>query len=254
MTIDDLIQAIGLPDSARLNQRVPKKLLAEHGSVSAADKWHIQDGVEEVVWLAALKPHLIGVSAYQDESRHYLELAVLSMTLKPGAKLGRLAELLHRAVPYPVLLMTSSDSGLSLSLSHVRASQNEPDKYTLDGQLLAVALPDSGHWAAFLSAMALARQPQADLFALYQGWMDCVTALDIAAQTGCYQASRSRAQAEARHAALQQCRQVKARMAQLRTQAEKEKQLPRQVLLNQELRSQQAELEALQRDLLAASE
>src|SRR6218665_142000 len=169
MTVDDLIRALGLPDSSRLNQRVPKKLLAEHGAATAADNRQIQDGVDEIVWLAALKPHLIGVSAYQDDSRHYLELAVLSMTLKPGAKPGRLAELLHRAVPYPVLLVTTSDAGLSLSLSHLRASQNEPDKNVLDGELLAVAVPEGGEEDAFLSAMSLARQPQADLFVLYQG-------------------------------------------------------------------------------------
>ena len=61
MTVDDLIQALGLPESTRLNQRVPKKLLAEHGAATAADKRQIQDGVDEIVWLAALKPHLIGV-------------------------------------------------------------------------------------------------------------------------------------------------------------------------------------------------
>jgi len=250
MTVDDLIRALGLPESARLNQRVPKKLLAEHAAATAADKRNIQDGVDEIIWLAALKPHLIGVSAYQDESRHYVELAVLSMTLKPGGKSGRLAELLHRAVPYPMLLASSSDAGLSLSLSHLRTSQNEADKNVLDGELLAVALPPDGDSGAFLSAMALARQPQADLFALYQGWMDSVAALDIAAETGHFRASQDRAQAVARHAALQKCRQVQARMAQLRSQAEKEKQLPRQVALNQELRASQTELEALQGSLM----
>lgn len=253
MTIDELIRALGLPDSVRLSQRVPKKLLAEHGAATAAEKRQIQDGVDDIFWLAALKPHLIGVPAYQDEARHYLELAVLSMTLKPGfngAKPARLGELLHRAVPYPVLLVIQADAGLSLSLCHLRAAQNDADKTVLDGEPLAVTLPEADKLADFLSAMALARQPQADLFALYQGWMDGVAALDIAEQTGGhYQPSRDRAHAAARHAALQQCRQLQARLQQLRTQAEKEKQLPRQVQLNQALRAGQAELATLQQAL-----
>lgn len=250
MTADDFIQALGLPESTRLNQRVPKKLLAEHGAATASDKRQIQDGVDEIVWLAALKPHLIGVPAFQDEVRHYVELAVLRLALKPSAKLGRLAELLHRAVPYPVLLLTSFDDGHRLSLAHLRAAQNEADKSVLDGELLTVMLPTDGAADDFLSAMALARQPQADLCALYQGWMDSVDALDIAADTGCFQPSLNREQAVARHAALQQSRQVQSRMAQLRALAEKEKQLPRQVALNQELRASQAELAALQRALI----
>lgn len=257
MTLDELTGALGLPEATRVNQRVPKKLLAEQDVATAADRRQIQDGVDEVFWLAALKPHLIGVPAYEDAHRQYLELAVLRLSLKPGIKPGRLVELLHRAVPYPVLLLTSSDAGIGLSLVHLRRSQNEADKTVLDGELLAVTLPaDAGPGTApgavltdFCAAFALARQPQADLHVLYQGWMDTVAALDIARETGRFQPSPTREQAAERHQALQQCREMQARLQQLRTQAQKERQLARQVALNQELRAGQALLQALQQRL-----
>lgn len=238
MSIDELIRALALPESTRLNQRVPKKLLAEQEVATAADKRQIQDGVDEVCWLAALKPHLIGVPAYEDHARQYLELAVLRLTLKPGTKPGRLVELLHRAVPYLVLLLTSSDAGIGISLVHLRRSQNEADKTVLDGDLLAVTLPTENPGAAltgFCAAFSLAQQPQADLRALYQGWMDTVAALDIAGETGCFQPSLSRQQAAERHQALLQCRDLAVRIAQLERQAAKERQLARQVALNQTL-------------------
>ena len=255
MTLIDLIQALGLPDSTRVNQRVPKKLLAEHAAASAADKRRIQEGVDEITWLAALKPHVIGVPAFQDAQRQYTELAVLCMALKPhasdGAKLrgrlGRLAELVHRAVPYPVFLVTTFDEGLSLSLAHLRASQNEADKTVLDGEMLSVAVPSSGGDDAFRAALALAHQPQTDLYALYQGWIDTVDALDIARETGAFQPSLTRELATARHTALRQCRQLRDSVAQLRTRAEKERQLARQVALNHEIRAGQTRLQALQR-------
>lgn len=248
MTVDHLIQALGLPESTRLNQRVPKKLLAEQDVATPADRRQIQDGVDEVIWLAALKPHLIGVPAYEDHDRQYLELAVLHMTLKPGTKPGRLVELLHRAVPYPVLLLTRSEASISISLAHLRRSQAEADKTVLDGDLLAVTLPTEPHNAAlagFSTAFSLAQQPQADLYALYQGWMDTVAALDIARETGRFQPSLTRAQAADRHQALQQCRELQARLQQLRSQAQKERQVARQVALNQELRAGQAALQQL---------
>ena len=248
MTVDDLIQALGLPESTRLNQRVPKKLLAEQDVVTPADLRQIQDGVVEVIWLAALKPHLIGVPAYEDHDRQYLELAALHLTLKPGTKPGRLVELLHRAVPYPVLLITRSDVSISISLAHLRRSQAEADKTVLDGDLLAVSLPTEPHSAAlagFSAAFSLAQQPQADLYALYQGWMDTVAALDVARETGRFKPSLTRAQAADRHQALQQCRELRARLQQLRSQAQKECQVARQVALNQELRAGQAALQQL---------
>ena len=54
MTIDQLLEALALPDSTRVQQRVPKKLLVEHGAATAQDKRLIQDGVDEITWLASL--------------------------------------------------------------------------------------------------------------------------------------------------------------------------------------------------------
>ena len=263
MTVADLIQALGLPEPTRVNQRVPKKLLGEHGAATAGDKRQIQEGVDEITWLAALKPHVIGVPAFQDAQRQYPELAVLCMALKPSASDGtkprskpdRLAELVHRAVPYPVLLIITSDEGLSVSLAHLRGSQNDADKTVLDGEMLSVIVPTIAHDdgdahvldKAFRAALALAHQPQSDLYALYQGWMDTVDALNIARETGAFQPSLSRKQATVRHAALLQCRQLRDSMAQLRTLAEKERQLARQVALNHEIRTGQAQLQNLQR-------
>lgn len=253
MTMDELIQALALPESTRLNQRVPKKLLAEHGAATAADKRQIQDGVDEIVWLAALKPHLIGVPAFEDGQRQYVELAVLSLALKAGSKPGRLVELLHRSVPYPVLLFTTSDVGLGISLAHLRTSQNEADKTVLDGDLINVVLPCDADLQPFRAALALAQQPQTDLNALYQGWLDTVDALDIARETGTFQSSLTRAQAAERHKALQQCRELQVKLQQLRAQAQKERQLARQVALNQELRTGQAALQELQQRLNGAT-
>lgn len=244
-----VLAALALPDSTRVDQRVPKKLLTEHGAATAADKRQVQDGVDEVQWLASLKPHLIGVPASKDGQREYLEVAVLSLKLKSGTKPGRLAELLHRAVPYPVILLTSSDFGVSLSLAHIRASQNEADKTVLDGAVLSVLLPDAEHGADFYAAVALAKQPQADLYALYQGWLDTASALGIAEETGRFQPSLTPEQAAARHAALQDCRRLKAQVAQLRNQADKEKQIVRQVALNREILAVERQLQTLQRTL-----
>jgi hypothetical protein len=252
MTTDELITALALPDSTRINLRVPKKQLAEQAATTTADKRQINEGIDEITWLAALKPQLIGVPEYRDAHRHYIELAVLGLTLKPGARSGRLTELLHRAVPYPVLLISQPETGLKLSLAHLRTAHNEADKTVLDGDLLSIGAID--FTPDFLAAMALERQPQTDLYALYQGWMDTVGALDIARETGRFQPSHSREHAALRHALVQQCRALHDRVTVLRGQATKEKQMARQIALNQELRQIQGELQILQASLVEVSQ
>jgi hypothetical protein len=71
-----VIEALALPTHARVDQRVPKKLLLEQGAPTAVDKRQIQEGIDELFWIAALKPNLIGAPAFRDEVREYLEIAV----------------------------------------------------------------------------------------------------------------------------------------------------------------------------------
>ncbi len=249
MTIDELLQVLDLPESTRVQQRVPKKLLLEHGAATPHDKRLILDSIDEITWLASLKPHLIGVPSYEDEHRHYREAAVLSLTLRPGTRPARLVELLHRAVPHPVLLATAVDQTLGLSVAHLRKSQTEADQMVLDGLLLSVPIPADGGGASFRAALSLVRQPRMDLYALVQGWMDTLEALDVAQETGTFQPSVSREQAAARHAALQQLRQLRAQAEELRSRASKERQIARQVAFNEELRALQHQLQQLRRRL-----
>ena len=241
MTPADVMAALELPTSARVNQRVPKKMLAENGAPTAADKRSILDDIEEIQWLASLKPSNIGVPEFRDDIRTYLELAVLSLDLRPSARPVRLAELVHRAIPYPSLLLITTVNGLSVSLVHIRQAQNEGDKTVLDGDSILAQIPDDEMGQSFLRALPLVKQPRTDLFALYQGWLDSVTALEAAELTGHFSPNVSREQAQARHEALQKCRQLNARIAILRITASKEKQLARQVAANLEIKALMAE-------------
>src|ERR1035438_4021803 len=107
MSFAPVINALAIPNEALVDQRVPKKLLLDQGAPTAADKRQIQDGIEEMVWVAALKPTNIAVPAFRDEVREYLEIAVLAITLRPAAKPTRLIELIHRAIPYPLILVAA---------------------------------------------------------------------------------------------------------------------------------------------------
>lgn len=246
MSADALITALNLPASARVDQRVPKKLLLEHGAPTAADRRLINEGIEAILWLATLKPATCGISQFRDETREYLEIAVLRMTLRDTAKQVRLVELLHRAVPYPVLLIVETGADTLFSLAHKRRALNEAEKFVLENEPVSVRLApeDADLCAHFLRAVDLARQPQASLLALYQGWMDTALALCAARLTGTFvlydSAERSRQRREALHASLA----LQERIANLHRAATKASQLVRQVELNLEIKRLRAELSA----------
>lgn len=244
MTADDLIAALDIPADARVDQRVSKRLLVENGAPTAADKRKINEGIEELRWLAALKPSTIGVPLFRDTTREYLEIAVLRVVLREQAKVPRLVELIHRAIPYPVVLMLG-DSPVGVSLAHKRWSQNEGGKTVLDGDPVTVTVSqedDDTHTRPFLAALALGRQPRTNLYALYQGWLDTLYAYLAARRTGQFTMAEAPAAYLSRREALETCERLEAEADKLRVAAAKERQMARQVEMNLRLQRIEAEL------------
>lgn len=234
----DPLAALALPEDALVDRRVPKSLLIENGVPTAADRRRIREGIEELRWAAALKPTTIGVAEYRDESREYLEISVLNLVLRPGADAGRLAELVHRAVPYPVLLVATNGNTPEISLAHKRWSQAEAGKTVIDGEIIASGDLNRGSdesTTAFQSSLALDRQRRATLHDLYQGWIDKVEALNAARVTGEYSIPTSPNEATERSAALRDYWQLETRITELHAAAKKEKQIARKVEINLEL-------------------
>lgn len=161
MTADEFLAALALPPQALVHQRVPKKHLLDNGAPTSTDKRLISDGIDELQWVAALKPSTIGVPAFEDTERQYLEIAVLTVAYRPVAKIARLRELIHRAIPYPLVLFGSDGV---LSLAEIRHAQNEAGKTVIDGELLA-ADP-----SPIPPELALAHQSATDLAILYRAW------------------------------------------------------------------------------------
>ena len=247
MTPFDPLAALALPADAFVDRRVPKRLLIENGAPTPVDGRRIRDGIEELRWLAALKPTTIGVAEYRDTAREYLEIAVLKLALRPQARAERLIELTHRAVPYPVLLIACLDGAVDVSLAHKRWSLGEAGKTVLDGEIVAVRLAGdcaNGPSLAFRDSLALARQPLGTLYAVYQNWIDSVQALRVSAITGTFSLPVSATAAEDRAEALRECLRLDGRIAEMRAAAAKAKQLSRRVEMNLELARLQIEREA----------
>jgi hypothetical protein len=239
MTAADIIAALDFPESARINRRIPKKLLVENGATTAADKRRINERIEEIHWIAALKPANIGVPEFRDKTREYLEIEILHASLPAEAQTGKLEELIHRAIPYPIFLIATQKDSLTLSLAHKRWSQNKAGATILDGTLVSAdpgAEKEPGINKNFLNALAIAKQPRTNLFALYQRWIDTIFSLLAAGKTRTFLLPQSPEQAEERRIALEDCARFDTQISTLRAAAAKERQLARKVELNLELK------------------
>lgn len=246
---DTLLDALALPSSSRLDKRVPKKLLIEHGANTAADRRLLTEAIESLRWIAVLKPDTVAVPAYSDEQRDYIEVIVIGVDLRPEhvppTRQRRVVELVHRAIPYPLLVLTSAGERVTVSAAFKRRALNEDRKFVLDGEVLEATFdPDHPPDAAFQHALALDRQPAAHMLACYQGWMDCLTGVLAQQLIGSFRLADTPAAAVARRDALRDCERLAAEEARLRGLAAKERQIAKRVDLNLALQRVQADLAA----------
>lgn len=247
-----LVTALAIPSDALVSQRVPKKLLIENYAPTSADKRMINDGIEEMYWIAALKPTIIGVPEFRSDEREYLEIAVLTAVLRPQAKAARLIELIHRSIPYPVVLVTVQGEKFSLSLAHKRFSQAEEGKIIVEGIVTASDLvmnEPAQEVTAFLTNLPLSEQPSTNMFVLYQGWVEKLEALAAARITGRYAPADSGGAAATRRTALDEHARLQREIAGLRSMATKEKQFNRRVELNMKIGDLETKLQDIKNSL-----
>ncbi|PZM86291.1 MAG: helicase [Candidatus Melainabacteria bacterium] len=243
-----LVDSLEIPADVRLDQRVPKKLLLEQGARTAADRRLINEGIEELMWVAALKPTNVGVPVFRDETREYLEIIVLTVTLRGATKPARVREMIHRAIPYPVVLIARHGESASVSFAHKRWSQGQSGKVVIDEIRTADILhPDApkSKEAFFLESLSLSSLSSTDMFSMYQAMIDRAVAFEAAALTGSFVIPGSELRATELKDGLDNHAKLRAELAALRSKALKEKQLNRRVQLNTEIKKLEKQLAAI---------
>lgn len=251
LSLESVIQAIGIPADARVDMRVPKKLLLEQGAPTSADKRAIQDGLDELQWFGACKPTTIGIPVFRDESREYLEIAVVGCVFRPGARVARLIELIHRAIPYPVFLISQDDGGVRLSTAHKRHAQNEAAKTV--AELLVVSPPlgmvGDAAISEFLSSLSLSRLTSATLFDIVERWRERIEALDASQKIGSFSLLRTQDSVEKRRLALAKYENLLKERASLAAQAKRSKQMNEQISLNLRIKAIDMEIDRTKGDI-----
>jgi hypothetical protein len=249
--------ALALPPAACPGaRRIPKKLLLEHAKTRPGDKTAVTSEIEELLWLAALKPGNCGVPA---AGASFAEIQILRLALRAGAKhRDALASLIHRAIPYPVVLIGGTDGAFPfLSLARIHPSLAPGGGIVADAPVsvtLAAAAATAAAERAFLGSLAFDKQPRENLAALYEGWIGC--ALRHLWNAGFPSAKNNDAGGmPALHAlrkandnlsaALASAAALKREIAALRARAKATRAIDRRVEINLQIRAAQARLDEL---------
>jgi hypothetical protein len=241
VTAKDLIEAFDLPAGPSV-RRVPKTTLSDHLPTSA-DKRLVDSKLARLEWIAAINPATAGIGAVE---AHGLTIRTINFLLarSRGPMPARLIELIHRAIPQPVVLVHADeapDAPASLSLAQKRAAEREA------GRMVLTDILDTGPLApraeAFLASLSLSLLPSRDLAALYRGLMDRVEALAAARKAARpFRLASSRQEQQTWHDALELCWDLELRIASLSAAMRKEPRLAARVERGEEVRQLKSRL------------
>ncbi len=198
-----LYRHMALPDTAFLGTRITKKMLndsASHNGIvlTTQEKQLISESVQSIEWRYTLKPETINIAAWVTDQVEYAEVALLHLRLKsqPTANdtqlhacFNKLAKLLHKLIPYPLIVVVEHGEALALSLADKRINQADKTKWVVEHVYQTpwfIPKRLSGEQQAFLLDFSLKNAANINYYALYQDLIAMLIALETSKISGCY--------------------------------------------------------------------
>ncbi len=281
MLLSKFYEYLNLPEKTYLGSRVAKKQLIENSQLTSADKKAVQEDIEAIVWRNTLKNTTLNISPYHEviesslneidkaESEAYVleynEVAVIEITIRTTKRAKKIAEVIQRAIPYPILLVlhlkhvtAENESSITLNLATKRLSKADHSKlkverfyqspaFTLE-QLTSNSIEDT-----FLKSLTVEKQSFVNFYEFYMGWVKQFLALEKSKHTNEFSDSESQSvdieQAKLQASVLDSIASLEAKLSGIRQKIKQEGQINRKVELNIQAQKTKQQLQELKAEL-----
>lgn len=233
LTLEACIAFLKMPAHSYVGKKVHKKLFYANAKLLSADKKAFQEHLDMVTWLYALKQDNTILKAYIDEIREYSEISILLIGLKQTRTVERIINLIHRTIPYPLLLICIHQKSVMFSIAPKRLSLAEKGIIVVEEVLNSgwISLDSiSSSELTFIKSLAIDAKIYLSFLDLYKGWEASFVALACSKHTGKLKIKCDNTQE--RKEILESCLALQAEITRLRSAIKKETQMNKKVDLN----------------------
>lgn len=287
MLLSKIYEHLNLPDKTFLGTRVAKKQLVENSALSSSDKKAVQEDIEAIIWRNTLKNTTINIAPFQeaieindDQTEHsepesylleYNEIAVIEVTIRATTRAKKIAELIQRTIPYPVLVILSlegvvtsskpshkgdSESCIILNLATKRLSKADHSKLKVErfyqsSNITLKHFETDSIENKFLKTLSVEKQSFVNFYEFYMGWVKQFLALEKSKHTNEFSESDNQSvdivKAKLQAQLLDSISTLESKLAGIRKKIKQEGQINRMVELNiqaQQTKQQLLELKA----------
>jgi len=163
---------LNIPQNCFLGSTVFKNVFYDKAELSTSDKKLFTEVIQKIRWLYSLKPDTIHIAPYKDEVRDYSEVEIIEVLLHSDTKVKRIAEIIMRAIPYPMLLVFRLESSFLFYVAHQRLNQSDSSKNTIE-EFIATSWIDSD--SDFLAKLDIKKMSFTNFYTFYTDIVDTIS-------------------------------------------------------------------------------
>lgn len=225
-----MVDFFAFPEKCRTNQRIPKTIFATEGLETVGDRKLIQKDVAAIVCTCVLTAEETNLSVCEGAEYTFDCLALLEVTLRNSMRLERIAELCHRAIPYPLLLVFHDAQGrVMLSMAEKRFRKDGRESAVLE-RVLNTAWHTVETLTDFRKIAGFTLFKRSNFEQLHVYYLQLLEALNCASVTGGVPSVTT--DPMHRRRLLTALHQVAQEITAIKAQVKRESQFPRKVELN----------------------
>ncbi len=252
-SIEAFYENLALPAACAFGKPLFKKHFYEHGQLSMADKKVFVEDIERIEWSYTLKPVTINIPKLEGDTHEYLEIAIIQVVLSKIERHGRIAAVIQKTIPYPLLIVFVKDCNLSINAADKRINRADANKIVVEtnydtGWIDASApKPEQD---AFLSDFRVTNFSYRNLYDFYQDAVSRIISLNCAAHSDRYEPPGGNTKPKLeRLEALRHIEKLQQERSETRNKLKKEKNLGTKVSLNTQIKQLSDRIEAIRNDI-----
>lgn len=238
-----------------INKKLDKKMFYDFADINKKEKTAITKNIERMELTYLLTPTTINIQAFINEDYHFEGIMFVTISLKEGTTekdIKVLEEVVHGALPHPVVLTFSFQSKILISTGMKRLSKVNKSNVVLETIHHTDWITDASEEpivSDFLQSLQLINLNFSNFYEFYKDIDRAVEAFENTNTIGTFKIIKEDEQREAQQSLIHQIHEIEQSITRLKTSIKKETQFNKKVELNIKVQKLIKELEQIKEQL-----
>jgi hypothetical protein len=174
--VNTLYEKMNIQASCEVGNTIFKKLFYDNASMNAKDKEIFKDNIKKITWKYSLKEDTMNIPAYKDCEREYEEIAIIEVELEVEAKHKRIAEIIQKTIPYPLILVFLCNGKALLNLAHKKTNKANENQSFIEDMIFTDWIEKT---SVITSQLDIKKMRFINFYALYFDIFDTVSIINL---------------------------------------------------------------------------